>query len=706
VIADIDDDLEGDQIYITSDGGIVSTSGTQPIEYKITYEIGTAAWATGYTAPTSYTVDNYSTVILPGKADIVLTDKELDGWRDEEGDLFARIPAGKTGNLTLTAVWKQPLTTNNKPTSADDTNIWTDDEIANNDIKGKILTSGYSLIAKWADDGSGKTEIYYDYDSDGVLDPEDQLVSSDDFTGYILEARNEDGTAPASDFTFTILGGNLAGIKGSGKDSFNTSIINISGENTVIGNNSDVGVFLDTLSDERININGQLSGDYSLTMISANKYEKGHDYYEVARIDNSSYAQMSHLNCLYWETDVAALEKDEAGNTTPRYVSQALNIIDYKGEKVVYLASTDPIDLPIIGEGTPGVNVANGIIWVETVDEVTGEVESTSLTDFSLGTTATIRVPCSVLSINVKNGSFYLTQDALKTPAGVALVTDNLGQKSADTYDTTLSTGEEHPYTYLHMFSTANQITPAIATEFLRTVIFQKEDKDTDIEITVNLETIPYEEIVAFAEAKGTTIDKFKYYDGSFYLEMQFPNDGTYVSGTDRLNYTEYYSWEKAYNEAKKNIFNGLNGYLMTITSEVENGYVFSQLGSKRAWTGGTSLNPQEGFDALTFTTNGSKDGYYWMCGPEAGTKFYNSGSSIDGMYQNFDAGEPNNWGSEPCIQFYINAVWNNMPHYCDASTEQWGYTPHSYVVEFRPYTNAYTTQKANYQSVSMTSSY
>ncbi len=115
------------------------------------------------------------------------------------------------------------------------------------------------------------------------------------------------------------------------------------------------------------------------------------------------------------------------------------------------------------------------------------------------------------------------------------------------------------------------------------------------------------------------------------------------------------YSWSQAYNMAKKWSFNGLSGYLATITSQEE--FSALRLASTNAgWIGGTLMVHNDGNDtkilddeqisrvpgsfAYRSTAHYDYDketavaDYYWACGPEAGQPF-------DGALSNSDT-EPN----------------------------------------------------------------
>jgi hypothetical protein len=111
-------------------------------------------------------------------------------------------------------------------------------------------------------------------------------------------------------------------------------------------------------------------------------------------------------------------------------------------------------------------------------------------------------------------------------------------------------------------------------------------------------------------------------------------------------------TWNTAQTQAASQTYNGLTGYLTTITSAEENNYVGSRL-SEPGWMGAS--------DSAVEGT------WKWMGGPETGQQFWSGasgGSAVGGRYSNWSAGEPNNAGNEDCAQFLSggSAQWNDLP--------------------------------------------
>lgn len=165
-------------------------------------------------------------------------------------------------------------------------------------------------------------------------------------------------------------------------------------------------------------------------------------------------------------------------------------------------------------------------------------------------------------------------------------------------------------------------------------------------------------------------------------------------------------TWENALKAASQKTYLGMQGYLVTITSQQENDYVKSMIGTN-CWIGLTSWDKytsaaiekgphtgqrvrdvyndfykSHGITIPAATYGGSKAApqyYYWVSGPEAG-KLCSYGNSYNGtyipqtvapdpddstMYMNWSNNEPNSSGGEMCAHFYTEATpkftWNDF---------------------------------------------
>lgn len=112
--------------------------------------------------------------------------------------------------------------------------------------------------------------------------------------------------------------------------------------------------------------------------------------------------------------------------------------------------------------------------------------------------------------------------------------------------------------------------------------------------------------------------------------------------------------WEDALAAAAGMSYNGMQGYLATITSAQENAFIASNVTQSVAWVAGSDKDA-EGV-------------WKWMAGPEAGQVF---------TYTNWAPGEPNNCcGGENYLHFNwaFSGGWNDIRN---------NYDRYGYVVEF-----------------------
>ena len=123
-------------------------------------------------------------------------------------------------------------------------------------------------------------------------------------------------------------------------------------------------------------------------------------------------------------------------------------------------------------------------------------------------------------------------------------------------------------------------------------------------------------------------------------------------------------SWQAAFAAATNRTFQGMRGYLATVTSQAENDFIQTKLQAD-AWIGASDdfnyINAAVG-STLYANQSASEGKWYWVSGPEAGTQFMTSnGSPISGKYSNWRGGEPNNAGNENYAEFYVSGGWNDL---------------------------------------------
>jgi hypothetical protein len=135
-------------------------------------------------------------------------------------------------------------------------------------------------------------------------------------------------------------------------------------------------------------------------------------------------------------------------------------------------------------------------------------------------------------------------------------------------------------------------------------------------------------------------------------------DDGTIVN-PDNGHFYEFVSasaitWTAAKVAAEARTYNGLQGYLATITSAEENAFAFSKVNAV-GWIGAS--------DAA------NEGQWVWAVGPEAG-------QPLNGNYSNWGSGEPNNAGNEDYAHFRSDAKWNDLRN-------SYGTYVQGYVVEY-----------------------
>ncbi len=133
--------------------------------------------------------------------------------------------------------------------------------------------------------------------------------------------------------------------------------------------------------------------------------------------------------------------------------------------------------------------------------------------------------------------------------------------------------------------------------------------------------------------------------------------------------------WHTARSNALASSYNGMRGYLVTITSAAEQSFLQNTFGSILAWAGGS--------DEWDSTSENDEGTWKWMDGPEAGQTFWDdNGAHV--TYANWAPGEPNNCcgGEDYLVYGWSNGRWNDHGGPGNA------YYRIGYIVEYSPNTS------------------
>lgn len=555
-----------------------------------------------------------------------------------------------------------------------------------------IYANGMNVTAK--KNSSNKTMVYFRGASGNeiALSSINAANEYQDLTGYTLYAGGLlgiDNGVTATDCTITMEGGSLSNIYG-----YNGNGTNLSGRENVIIHlkggsvTNDVVGFVRGVSGKPENMAVKVSGNPTV----GDKTDNGIWL-------NSFTSPVVTLTGSISSASAEAITVIAAGATqNGTHVAESAGS-DYADAGKFKLLNSDPT------EGSLTVGKSGSYVVVIGTVELPAVAIWQGSDAFKLGSNHILQGG-TYFSIFVDGGYFTVPSTTL---AGAEFdMAIPYSTKGEVTYIDGSGLSTEGQYQYIQFKSTSGEILSTVADAYLSGVVFH----GTSVKVSVNLQTVPFDEI----QSSGVT-----YFNGSFYKVVTFP-------GNDK-------SWDTAYAAAKASTFNGLHGYLMTITSHVENKFIYDRVYKKKnvsnkdatGWIGATrGINKSGNYDASTWSFassladgSGNSDSsslraaWYWACGPEAGQQFYNTRTAsstgrVSGMYSSWNnpydipengikdvsaGAEPNNSNKEYCAQYVGTYIWNDLSHNKSGAADT--YVPGSYIIEYSVYKNAYNEEKA-----------
>lgn len=338
---------------------------------------------------------------------------------------------------------------------------------------------------------------------------------------------------------------------------------------------------------------------------------------------------------LYTVDDVNGTKTD-TGETATATVTTGL-----KGYSYVINQSAAPIGVDATVEATTAsidvsaLTVGNYYLHIRAIDNA-GNASDESVLPFTIKSTQpTGKVILNKPVFNNDKSGYSFKSATISNFTGVNSITFSITKGTTVQYIPTFLTpssklesinGDTRTFTYV--FGTG--LTVSQAEEFIRGIVFNYVD-GAEISITVdnNVTKLP----------DGAKITKFAHPDGTDHYYMYVPSD--------------YISWTDSYNKAKSYTYMGLKGYLATITSQEED-EILTNISTISAWSAGTRYlnadNSKLADPASVSASANTANYYYWACGPEAGTIYYNSTAptSTPGAGYTGYQGAYNNWGANP----------------------------------------------------------
>ncbi|MGN0154357.1 MAG: leucine-rich repeat protein [Lachnospiraceae bacterium] len=311
-----------------------------------------------------------------------------------------------------------------------------------------------------------------------------------------------------------------------------------------------------------------------------------------------------------------------------------------------------------------------------------------------------------IFCLSVSDGGYFVP--GIEVDLGGSGVTITGISQESGTSEATTSIVKNGKYSSITVVERTDELTGSITNEkiqnFLRNLTFYRNGVDVAKEQKV---TVLGNQVKLEDDMTAMAIDGVIHY-------YKYVKDSTKPS------------WYYAYNQAKSdaNKFDGMRGYLATITSADEQFYIFKNLGGElRAWIGGArTLDNTMKYDTVSVTDGVLDPGtrysdsvarlWQWMCGPEAGMSFWkvetsgangeavmnSEGEEVYNCWNSTSSLEPNcnytNYGGtsethsqEYALEYGFNseANWNDYSPYVTGLSSPYGIE--GYIIEYSPYT-------------------
>lgn len=320
-----------------------------------------------------------------------------------------------------------------------------------------------------------------------------------------------------------------------------------------------------------------------------------------------------------------------------------------------------------------------------------------------------------IFCLSVSDGGYFVPGDDVDLGSGTDVKITGITQDSGSSVATD-DIKKDGKYSSISVIDRSTDSVGVVTNEkiekFLHSLVFYRNTTDTSKVQTV---TVLGNQVKLDSNMTAMAIDGVIHYYK--YVEYDLSDSTS--------------TWYTAYNEAKSDAqkFNGLRGYLATITSADEQFYLYSNITTKSgdnnimAWIGGArTKDGTMAFDAQSISdgvldpgkawTDDLATKWRWVCGPEAGLQFWEAvsgngggGSAVqneDGetVYNgwNTQSGEPNSnytgyapletHGQEYALEygFANKANWNDYSPY-KVDRNPTGYEMKGYLIEYSPYT-------------------